>query len=285
MWFLIFSIVCSVSVSILLKLARRYFIQISQAIAANYVMACVLTLLLLQPRLDTLWQPGLPIVVLLLLGVLLPSIFIVMAYAVQNAGIVRSDAAQRLSLLIPLLAAFLLFNEPYDHYKLGGILCGLLAIILLSLDKAPSTALPLSKGNKKNTVALLFGVWVGYGVIDILFKQLAQSGVSFISSLIITFVLAALIMFGGLFYRRTQWSLSSLLAGLLLGLFNFGNIYFYIRAHQHYPQNPTLVFAAMNIGVIILGTLAGVGLFKERATGRVGIGLILALIAIVLLLP
>src|SRR5690625_5759781 len=77
MWFLVFSITCSVSVSILLKLARRYSIHVSQAIAANYVMASALTLLLLQPRLDNLWQPGLPLVVLLLLGLLLPSIFIV----------------------------------------------------------------------------------------------------------------------------------------------------------------------------------------------------------------
>src|SRR5690625_5697224 len=102
-------------------------------------MASALTLLLLQPRLDNLWQPGLPLVVLLLLGLLLPSIFIVMAYAVQQAGIVRSDAAQRLSLLIPLLAAFLLFNEPYDHYNVGGIVFALLAFgfLVLHQDAAP----------------------------------------------------------------------------------------------------------------------------------------------------
>lgn len=285
MWFLVFSIVCSVSVSILLKVARQHSIQVSQAIAANYVMASVLTLTLLQPRLDNLWQPELPIVVLLLLGLLLPSIFIVMAYAVQYAGIVRSDAAQRLSLLIPLLAAFLLFNEPYDHYKLGGILCGLLAIGFLSLQQSSATSSHTAMAARRRAMGLLFGVWVGYGLIDILFKQLAQSDLSFISSLIITFMLAGVLMFGGLFYRRTTWHVPSLLGGLLLGLFNFGNIYFYIRAHQQFPQNPALVFAAMNIGVIVVGTLVGVGLFKERATGRIGIGLILALAAIVLLLP
>ncbi|HLS17476.1 MAG TPA: EamA/RhaT family transporter [Paenalcaligenes sp.] len=285
MWFLVFSITCSVSVSILLKLARRYSIHVSQAIAANYVMASALTLLLLQPRLDNLWQPGLPLVVLLLLGLLLPSIFIVMAYAVQQAGIVRSDAAQRLSLLIPLLAAFLLFNEPYDHYKLGGIVCGLLAIGFLSLHKDAAPGHITKPQSKHKPMILLFGVWVGYGLIDILFKQLAQSDLSFISSLIITFMLAGLLMFGGLAYRRTAWHLPSLFGGLVLGLFNFGNIYFYIRAHQQFPHNPALVFAAMNIGVIVLGTITGVGLFKERATGRTGIGLLFALAAILLLLP
>src|SRR5699024_4667331 len=243
MWFLVFSIICSVSVSIILKWARGHAIPVSQVIASIYVIASALTLFLLQPRLDNLWQPGLSIFVLLLLGLLLPGIFIVMAYAVQHAGIVRSDAAQRLSLLIPLLAAFLLFNEPYDHYKLGGILCGLMAIGFLSLDhnSAKRNHTGIAPGHR--IMGLLFGVWVGYGLIDILFKQLAQSDLSFISSLIITFMLAGLLMFAGLFYRRTAWHLPSLLGGLLLGLFNFGNIYFYIRAHQQFPQNPALVFA------------------------------------------
>src|SRR5690625_7429496 len=122
MWFLVFSIVCSVSVSILLKVARQHSIQVSQAIAANYVMASVLTLTLLQPRLDNLWQPKLPIVVLLLLGFRLPSIFIVMAYAVQYPGIVRFDAAQRLCVLIALSAAFLFLNVPFDLYTVYCIL-------------------------------------------------------------------------------------------------------------------------------------------------------------------
>src|SRR5690625_7987466 len=105
MWFLVFSITCSVSVSILLKLARRYSIHVSQAIAANYVMASALTLLLLQPRLDTLWQPGLPFVVMLLLGLLLLSIFIVLTYSVQQAVMLRSVEGQSLSLLLLLRAA------------------------------------------------------------------------------------------------------------------------------------------------------------------------------------
>jgi hypothetical protein len=35
--------------------------------------------------------------------------------------------------------------------------------------------------------------------------------------------------------------------------FNFGNILFYLKAHQAFADNPSTVFAAMNMGVIILG--------------------------------
>src|SRR5690625_7952850 len=118
-----------------------------------------------------------------------------MAYAVQQAGIVRSDAAQRLSLLIPLLAAFLLFNEPYDHYKLGGIGCGLLAIGFLSLHKDAAPGHITKPQSKHKPMILLFGVWVGYGLIDILFNLLVQSSLSFYCCLLITFLLLSLYMF------------------------------------------------------------------------------------------
>lgn len=282
MYYLIFSVFCSVTVSVLLKIARRYHIDVRQAIAANYIMASGLTLILLQPRLDTVFQAQTPYLTLLLLGILLPTIFFVMARAVEQVGIVRSDAAQRLSLLIPLLAAFLIFQEPFNQWKLAGMACGLLAIMALTLGTPQSTA---KHAAGRHSALLLLGVWAGYGVIDVLFKQLAKSGLAFNSSLIITFVLAGLLMFAHLLSKSTRWHRHSLAAGLLLGLFNFGNIYFYIRAHQSFPANPAVVFASMNIGVIVLGTLTGMVFFKERATILVAIGLALAVTAIILLLP
>lgn len=328
MWYLVFSILCSVTVSVFLKVAYRRHWQVSQAIATNYLMASALTLVLLRPQLSQLTHGQTPYFVLLALGLLLPSIFVVMALAVRHAGIIRSDAAQRLSLLIPLLAAFLFFGEAFDGWKLGGIVCGLVAILCLTISRpapvpaaapaqatvsaqaaAPAPAatsasksqafaasVPATpqgstppairqKSGAKITALLLFGVWMGYGLIDVLFKQLAQAGLAFTNSLIISFVLAGLLMLAGLLCTRTRWDAPSLLAGLLLGLFNFGNIYFYVRAHQQFPANPALVFAAMNIGVISLGTIAGLSLFGERINRWIALGLLLSLGAIVLLLP
>lgn len=76
-----------------------------------------------------------------------------------------------------------------------------------------------------------------------------------------------------------------MVAGLLLGLLNFGNIYFYVRAHQIYSENPTLVFSAMNIGVISLGTLVGAGVFRERIHWVNALGVGLAILAIFVLFP
>ncbi len=114
---------------------------------------------------------------------------------------------------------------------------------------------------------------------------MARIGAGFTGSLLLSFVLAGLLMGLWLVVRRTRWHARSLVSGILLGVLNFGNIYFYIRAHQTFPDNPTLVFSAMNIGVISVGTLIGAGVFKERLSSLNVLGIALAIGAIVILIP
>ncbi|CAM5181675.1 Integral membrane protein OS=Castellaniella defragrans (strain DSM / CCUG 39792 / 65Phen) OX=1437824 GN=BN940_15646 PE=4 SV=1 [Castellaniella denitrificans] len=286
---LILSISFSVAVSIFLKLARGGGIRIDQAIAVNYATAAALSLWLLRPPLDTLFeQPPAVWLILCLLGVLLPSVFLVMAAAVRRAGIVRSDTAQRLSLILPILAAFLVFHEVLSGRKAFGIALALCALAcLLARPRAGAAAAPddETRGSAARGWPVLLGVWAGYGCIDILFKQMARIGAGFTGSLLLSFILAGLLMGLWLLVRRTRWDARSLASGILLGGLNFGNIYFYIRAHQTFPANPTLVFAAMNIGVISIGTLVGAGVFRERLSALNMLGIGLALGAIVLLFP
>ncbi|NYT67677.1 EamA/RhaT family transporter [Pusillimonas noertemannii] len=294
---LVASVASSVAVSILLKVARRQDIRVDQAIAVNYPVAALLCLALLRPHPEQLLAPGTPWWVLILLGILLPGIFLAMAGAVRHAGIVVSDAAQRLSLLIPLAAAFLLFGETASPAKLAGMAVALAALVCLlwqpgrmdiaAQDSAGPAARPgdIPSGGRAGTLTVLLCVWAGYGAIDILFKQMARSAVDFASSLLAAFVLAGLAMGAWLASRRARWRARSVAAGVLLGALNFSNIYFYLRAHQQYPDNPTLVFASMNIGVIGLGALVGAWVFKEGLPPNKLAGLVLAVVAIGLLMP
>lgn len=281
MYTLIISIACSVAVSILLKVARRQHIEVDQAIAVNYVVAAGLCLFLLQPDTATLLSPTTPWWVLIMLGVLLPAVFLAMAGAVRHAGIVLSDAAQRLSLFIPLIAAFILFGEALSGSKLAGIAVALTALVcLLARPRAHD-----GSGDTGKSVLFLLAVWLGYGTIDVLFKHMAKSGAVFSNSLLTAFVLAGILIFAYLLIRRSVWRRRNVVAGVILGLLNFSNIYFYIRAHQVFPENPTLVFSAMNIGVISLGTLVGAGFFKEKLSLVNALGIVLAVSAIIILIP
>lgn len=284
MHFLLLSIVLSVSVSVLLKLARRFDLDIRQAIAVNYLVAALLTAVLLQPDPVSLLHTHLSTLgLLLLLGAGLPAMFWVLALAVSRTGVVRTDAAMRLSLLLPLIAAFTVFGEPLNWGKGLGVLVGLVAIALIVMRRRSpaSDTQPAWSG-------LLLLVFVGMGVIDILFKLMARLSQASSSSVLLTaFMLAAalsLLAVGRLYARgKAQWRWRHLVAGLVLGVLNFANIVFYIQAHRALPANPALVFAAMNIGVIVLATLVGTLAFRERL-GRVNIaGLMLAVIAVVIL--
>lgn len=280
---LILSITCSVAVSVFLKLARARNIDVAQAIAINYVVATALCLVLFRPTPATLLTSATPWWVLVALGLLLPAIFLAMAAAVREAGIVLSDAAQRLSLFIPLIASFLIFGEALSLNKGIRIGVALAALVLLLIPRSGNGT--RADGTSGKAAFHLLCVWIGYGVIDVLFKQLARSGAAFSSSLLIAFILAGLVIFTWLLIKRTQWHLPSLKGGVILGLLNFGNIYFYVRAHQQFPENPTLIFSAMNIGVISAGTLIGAGFFKERLSIFNAFGILFAVAAIILLIP
>ncbi len=280
MEYLILCVACSVTVSVLLKIAKRQSVVLEQAIAINYIMAITLSFFLLKPTFPTDMESlsALPWGVFLALGVLLPSIFIVMGRAVEYAGIVKSDAAQRLSLILPIIAAVTIFGETVTEHRLIGV--GLAFVALICLLARSET-----KQGKGGTLAVLslIGVWLGYGVIDILFKQLSKSGSAFPVSLVIAFGLGCLLMLLYITLIGQRWTIKSILGGLILGVFNFFNILFYIKSHQAFSGNPTLVFAAVNIGVISLGTLTGALVFKEKLRVINVIGLVFAIAAIVML--
>ena len=272
------SVVCSVSVGALLKAGRARGLDARQAIFMNYVVASTLCFLLLKPDLAKLFSPGQPVGIFLALGVLLPTIFLALAASVRHAGIVRSDAAQRLSLLIPLLAAFTLFGETLAPLKLAGCALGLLALAGLVWRDGPT-----ADGNRAARWGWPLAVFIGFGVIDVLFKRVAAGGLPLGSALLAVFALALLVAFAWQLARRARFTLRSAVGGLLLGTVNFANILFYLRAHRALPDSPSLVFASMNLGVVALGAVAGVALFRERL-GRINAaGLLLALAAIALL--
>lgn len=279
MAYLLSSVACSVLVSVLLKLAPRRGWDAAQMVTWNYLAAAALCALLLRPPLQALRGPGAPWPELLVLAAVLPSLFLVLAASVRHAGILRTDVAQRLSLLLSLGAAFLWFGERASAAKLAGLGLGLLAVgCILARPDPAATAGGRAWG-------LLLLVWAGFALVDVVLKRVAMAGTPSLAVLQGAFVLAFAGMFAVQLWRHRHGAplaASSLGAGLLLGVLNFGNILFYVRAHQALPESPAVVFATMNIGVVALGTLVGVLAFGERTSRLNRAGIVLALAAIAL---
>ena len=279
MIYIFLSVCCSVFVSVLLKLAKRYEIDTRQAITWNYSIAGVLTLLIFEPEIPQFSETLYPVYIAL--GLLLPSLFLILALSVQYTGIVKTDVAQRLSLFIPVLAAFLIFEEAYSLLKIAGIVIAIIAIIF---------SIPWQKQTESSNSYWIYPliVFIGMGIIDILFKQIARTeNIPFTSSLLVVFTFAFIISVLYLLYQMLinglKPTIINFICGWILGIANFGNIVFYLKAHQTLSKQPSLVFSAMNIGVILLGSAVGVLLFREKLSRLNYAGIILALISILTL--
>ncbi|WP_316737237.1 DMT family transporter [Pedobacter aquatilis] len=280
MIYIILSVFCSVTVAVLLKLAKRYKISIIQAVTINYLTALFLCFMFFKPEVSLITTNA-PWPIYIALAILLPSIFLVLAASVKNLGIVKTDIAQRLSLFIPILAAYFIFKENFNELKFAGLAVGFLAIILTFLRKSDGE-------NKTNKWVYPISVFVGFGVIDVLFKQIAlHKEFPYTTSLFIVFSLAffvsIIIVAIMVLTKKTKIQLVNIGCGLILGLFNFGNILFYMKAHKALAQNPSTVFAAMNLGVIVVGSLIGVLVFKEKLTRINYIGIAFAVCAVILI--
>ena len=278
MLFLILSIICSVTVGVLFKVSRGYAVSLIQIVAWNYVFALILCYFFFSPDVSALGTSA-PWAIYIPIGILLPSIFLFLAASIKQVGIVKTDAAQRLSLFIPILAAWLLFKEDFNILKITALLIGFPALLLI-----------LAKPSEKTENKWIYPavVLLGFGIIDILFKQIAlYTSLPYTTSLFVVFGIALLIMIGAVVYdvivTKTSLSSKNIIFGGLVGIFNFGNILFYLKAHKAFAENPSTVFAGMNMGVIVIGSLVGILVFKEKLTKMNYAGLFLALIAIVLI--
>ena len=297
MIYLTVEVLCSVAVSVLLKVLRQRDIDIRQTIVAGYPVAFLLTLVLLKPDVSTISTLGGAWVIIIALGILLPLVFVILGRAIAAVGMVATDAAQRLSLIIPIIAAFLLFGEVLTGTRIFGLALGFLALGALvyrpqsiagvnAINHETTATVEMNSNSTTNlavkdrlskTPLWLFGVWAGYGIIDILFKQVAKQGTAFPLTLFVSFGLAGLLLLIYLLIIRVLWQGNALVAGLLLGALNMGNIYAYVRAHQLLSESPSIVFTGMNVGVITVATLIGVGIFKEHLNRINMLGIVLAI--------
>lgn len=279
MIYVFIAIFCSVVVSINLKLLKRYYTSAFQAIVFNYPTAVILSFLLFKPSLEInlgadKW------LLYILISFLMLSIFYFISKSIATSGIVLTAIAQRLSLIIPVAAAFLLFGESWNALKVSGLLIGFAAIY---------ASRPQGNVNSRN-IAVWYPliVFTGTGVLDVFFNLLTKfAGISFTTSLFWIFLITTFMGLSTLSYliitKKKEFQLRAMFAGIVLGVFNFSSLYFYIKALSIETTRPSVIFSSLDIGVIALGCMVGLLLFKEKLSRLNKIGLVLAIIAICVL--
>ncbi|MGE8538371.1 MAG: EamA family transporter [Acinetobacter sp.] len=269
---------CSVVVSILLKVAKSRGLSPIHMISWNYATASLLCFFWFKPDIQHISMTQTPWLLILALGILLPSVFLFLAKALESAGILKTEIAQRLSVVLSLAAAYFIFQEQFNQLKILGIVLGIGAVLCILFSHRQGA------GQGNQGILYLGLVWVGYALIDVLLKYTTSLGLQFAVALNLMFVSALIISMGYLLLKyKSLGSIQTIGSGLLLGVLNFANIAFYVKAHMLLKDSPAIVFAGMNILVVVFGVIAGVLFFKERLKPASAAGLLLGLTSVICL--
>ncbi|MEG0915932.1 MAG: EamA/RhaT family transporter [Myroides sp.] len=242
----------------------------------NYAVAIIVCYLLFNYAINLASLSNSVSYITLSLGILMPSIFYFLNKSLNKSGLAKTDIFQRLSLIIPVILSFWLFQELFTWAKFTAIALAFISIVLLLYKKS-------TKDGNFNTLYLI-AVFIGYGTVDTLFKILATNkNIPYIAALFLVFIFCAVVSGLYLFLSNGKIKKKFIFYGFVLGILNFSNIYFYMKAHKIFSDSPTLVFITMNLGVIIGGSLIGKFYFKEKLTNNAVAGIVLAVISVILL--
>jgi len=277
MYALLLSLISSLFVGFFIKYLKiREIKNLFVIVFVNYAVAIIVCYLLFNYAINLASLSNSVSYITLSLGILMPSIFYFLNKSLNKSGLAKTDIFQRLSLIIPVILSFWLFQELFTWSKFTAIALAFISIVLLLYKKS-------TKDGNFNTLYLI-AIFIGYGTVDTLFKILATNkNIPYIAALFLVFIFCAIVSGLYLFLSKGKIQKKFIFYGFVLGILNFSNIYFYMKAHKIFADSPTLVFITMNLGVIIGGSLIGKFYFKEKLTNNAVAGIVLAVISVILL--
>jgi len=281
--YLLFSIASSTIILILFKLFDRYSINTLQAIVVNYITACATGLLSynnsvnLNEIVSSKWFFG-----ALALGFLFIAIFNVMALTAQRNGLSVASVAAKMSVIIPVIFGFYVYKEGVGAQKIIGVILALIAVYLTSIK---------SKSSINSTKGLLLPIilFLGSGVIDTSIKYLetmyvAKNGIPVFSATIFFFagLIGKGILIKKVLNKSYKFQIKSIYGGIALGIANYYSIYFLLKALQFEGLESSTIFTVNNVAIVMLSTLIGLALFREKIYAKNWIGIAIAVVSIVL---
>ena len=215
----------------------------------------------------------------IIIGTLFIIVFNFYAFGTQKVGIAITTVANKMSLIIPVCAAILLYEDTFTLLK------GIAFFLALSGIYLSST-----KGGKlsfdKKYLWLIILVFVGQGVSDSIFNDFAQKfpeegGYLFFMVLFFMASLSGIIIHGVKSIKtRNPLQLKSVFWGVIFGIPNFFSLLFFLRALGDENLNSSIVFPLVSIGVVVSSSLIGMFLFREKLSKTNWIGIILSVCAI-----
>lgn len=261
MLFLLLAILSSTMVSVVMRLSTDKISANLSMLAVNYLICSALGAL--YARFD-LWLPEasgfwLTVGLGVLSGVLYLAGFVMLQRSVRKNGVVLSSVFMKLGLLVPIVMSLLLFGEIPTLVQIAGFVIAVGAIVLINLKKDTGAA-----GFGMGLILLLL---LGGGC-DAMSKVFEVFGPAALSEqfLFYTFLVASLLCAGLVLGKKERPGGRELFFGTLIGIPNFFSAKFLLLALTKLPA--VVVYPSFSVATLLLVTLTGVAVFRERLSGR-----------------
>ena len=273
MFYLVLGFVSSALVSIIMRLSEEKVKNNIGMLVMNYLMCTLLAL-----GETKLWQMGPSLHITAALGVVngmfyLVS-FVLLQRSVQKNGVVLSATFMKLGLLVSILVSVLFFREIPRWTQGIGFAIALAAIVLINYRK--------EAGSGKFNMGLLWLLLCG-GMADAMSKIYEEIGWAELSPNFLFFTFATALPFCFLLMtlkgqRVGKWEC---IYGLLIGIPNFYSSKFLLRALETVAA--VVAYPVYSVAAILIVTMTGVIVFRERLKNHQWLALTLILVALVLL--
>lgn len=287
MYYLILTILFSSFIYIIFKLFDANRVHTFQAIVANYFTCAVIGFLFTGvdqfEQVLSVLQPAIPYAAIL--GLLFIIVFTHIGYTSQKFGVGVASISDKLSLVLPAVAAFILYQDSITFLKIAGILLSIIAVFL-AINKKENTQHEDLKKYRHYPIV----VFIGAGLISVLLKQVQHQFPEINYNSFLIFLFGVAFFFGFIFFifqllnKKITFSLRSIIAGILLGIPNYFSIFFIMKSLDTPNWQSSVVFPVMNIGIVVITSIIGLLLFKETMNKKNAFGLLLAVVAILFLL-
>jgi drug/metabolite transporter (DMT)-like permease len=284
MIWLLLSIILNTYVGIVFKIFHRFGISNLQAIVINYFI-CVVTgsiYLGFHPftlhyfQKDYFWFA-------IVQGFFFFIVFHWISKSTILLGVSATQVSNKLSLVIPVIMAYFLFQDSIGVIKIIGVVLAGVAVFLTSQKNEKNTA---SQSMQNWILPLL--IFIGSGMLDTLTSYIQHHYFTTAtdSNIYIIFCFASGAFFSSIYlmYRlvlkQEIFQSKSIIGGICLGVPNFFSIYTFVKAlESNYMQASALV-PVNNIGVVFASAICALLFFKEHLNQKNKIGLVIALMAI-----
>lgn len=277
MLYLILAILSSALLTVIMRVSEKYSRNDMTMLAANYLMCAVASAAYaggLSMPADTTGL-GLTIGGGLVSGVLYLAGFVLLKWNIARSGVVLPSTFMKLGVIVPTIAAVLIFGEQPRVTQLLGVALALGAILLIQ-----------GVGGKKERSAGLGGLillLLSGGTADTMSKVYETWGNPVLKEhfLLFTFLVALLLCAVLCVVRKQKVTLMDILWGLLLGVPNYYSARFLLLSLEQVPA--VAAYPTFSVGTIITVTLFGVLLFREKLEKRKLAALGMILVALVML--